>query len=717
MTSTESKKRKYISDSESESESEGDDESIAIKSIEQEVKWIAIPEASSYSISSKCELRNDKTKQLLKIGKSGTTRFTSNEGKTIGRSVPKLFASLFKKEILIKGRSRTFVDVDENEEWKIIPKCDKYSLSISGKIRRNGGPILGGIKMRANISFQILNNKKKSIKVKLSVLLIIIFGPQACGNWRTKSLNLPDQEWKFVPDNTRYIISSLGNVLSTRTGVIIGTDKYEAVVIYDDNNKPVTKRIGKMLFSLWSYEVCDAFWISKGKLNIEDQNSTVVDSFSTDITESMENMEWKVIPEAPEYCLSSTGLVKKIDLGRIFVNKSITNTVYLANDGRQIPRRITALLCRLFSFEHCGRWVERHNRVVVEKEEIWKDLLPELENYQASDKGNIRNKARRTILSPSKNEHGYLCVSLMSTTSKTAKHFYVHRLVAWAFRGPPPSSIYTVNHLNGIHDSNEESNLVWATPSEQMEHAFLTGLLGSTNSKRVRQSSLDGVEISVFPSISAAGKHTGIDMTTISKVCRGLKSRTDYIFEFVDPVIEDETFKENEIWRTTKKHPNYEVSSCGRVRRIGSKKVRKFRSDGKYQMVNIDKVGSSVHRLVAEAFIHNSRPGVATIVDHINERHDCNEIWNLRWVTQQENVVYALGKAVDKIDPSTGEVLETFRTTKAAHESTGATNPSAFYAALKSICCTKYRGFFWRYKELTQEERTKTLPEDFFLSS
>ena len=95
------------------------------------------------------------------------------------------------------------------------------------------------------------------------------------------------------------------------------------------------------------------------------------------------------------------------------------------------------------------------------------------------------------------------------------------------------------------------------------------------------------------------------------------------------------------VWLPVKKYDNYEVSICGMVRNVITKRILKPAIDGPgYYYVNLSKNGkvknTKIHRLVAKHFLPNIKNDKC--IDHINNNQLDNTISNLRWCTQQQNI-------------------------------------------------------------------------------
>lgn len=131
--------------------------------------------------------------------------------------------------------------------------------------------------------------------------------------------------------------------------------------------------------------------------------------------------------------------------------------------------------------------------------EVYK-TIEDYPNYEVSNFGSVRNIKTGRVLRPSTYESGYQCVGLY--LNGIQKYHLTHRLVASTFI-PNPEHKRTVNHINGIKTDNRVENLEWATDSENIKHAYKTGLNSRIHHCRCIETG------QVFESISGAARYFG----------------------------------------------------------------------------------------------------------------------------------------------------------------------------------------------------------------
>ena len=104
--------------------------------------------------------------------------------------------------------------------------------------------------------------------------------------------------------------------------------------------------------------------------------------------------------------------------------------------------------------------------------------LPQYPKYSITDDGLtvINNETGRT-LKQATDKVCYIWVTLLLTDGEyTVKRIAVHRLVAYTYLSVPDANKVWVNHKDGNKHNNHYTNLEWTTISENIQHAYNTGL-------------------------------------------------------------------------------------------------------------------------------------------------------------------------------------------------------------------------------------------------
>ena len=165
----------------------------------------------------------------------------------------------------------------------------------------------------------------------------------------------------------------------------------------------------------------------------------------------------------------------------------------------------------------------------MDDEELWREW-PQDPRIKVSNKGNVVS-CKRGVCYPLKvlhNPRGYQTVGAGYRGMQR-----VHQLVAntWIDN---PNNYKEVNHINGDKDDNRVENLEWTTRSENLRHAYRTGLRKAAGGRKGTPIRI--VETGeVYDSISECARRIGGSQGAISECLAGKRStHKGFHFEYVE---------------------------------------------------------------------------------------------------------------------------------------------------------------------------------------
>ena len=100
-----------------------------------------------------------------------------------------------------------------------------------------------------------------------------------------------------------------------------------------------------------------------------------------------------------------------------------------------------------------------------------------------------------------------------------------------------------------------------------------------------------------------------------------------------------------EQWKTINRLPNYEISTTGKIRNIKKgNELKVVTNNAGYKLVCLSyknkKHTGYIHRLLAETFIPTDLNKETSVVNHIDQNRNNNDISNLEWTTPLGNYVH-----------------------------------------------------------------------------
>ena len=265
-----------------------------------------------------------------------------------------------------------------------------------------------------------------------------------------------------------------------------------------------------------------------------------------------------------------------------------------------------------------------------ELNEIWK-IIPNFDNYEASNTGKIRHKNNKLISSNKLGRSGYIRKTLIDN-NKNKINTTVHYLICTTFHGPKPSEFHTVDHIDKNKINNNENNLKWATPSEQ-------------NTNKTKKNTVGGYPIEMVDieteEIMATFKNSAfasriLDLGDRHVISRMINNKLCLLENCYFRQLHYDDFKDEE-WKKLKE--NFWISSYGRIKNDQNIPLNVTPTRHGYYVIQFNKKTEYVHRLVATTFIEN--PNNYSVVNHKDNNGLNNHINNLEWCTHEYNTVHA----------------------------------------------------------------------------
>ena len=276
-----------------------------------------------------------------------------------------------------------------------------------------------------------------------------------------------------------------------------------------------------------------------------------------------------------------------------------------------------------------------------------------LKCWQVSNYGRYRNM-HGTITYGSPKRSGYHKVRI------EGQDYFVHRLVKFAFDGPPGNDLaWQVNHLDGIKSNNRLDNLDYATCSHNVRHSYCEASRrfgGHKHRKQVMWRPKGSTTWTTSKSICAAAVKLNLSRKSVSDCCRCRSCCRGFEFRF-SPRLEE---MDGEEWlpmvdpKSGKTLSGRMVSSLGRIKFEDGLISRGYRQKDGYFRTNC--VGLQrpqlVHRLVARAFLGPPPSPKHTQINHKDGDRGNNSVANLEYVTPSENMLhhYSNGKSASRND-------------------------------------------------------------------
>jgi len=437
--------------------------------------------------------------------------------------------------------------------------------------------------------------------------------------------------WKTYPEFSNYLFSNTERIMKGDKEIKWHLNKYDRkmATLFDDTGKSRGVNVSYICEILFPKKAFKQYPNYSNYLIYED--GTILNKVSKIV---LRVFEPKIVKRKRVRLINDQGEKLELDLAHIvaelFLENPQNHKFIRHKDGNILNNHYLNL-------EYVHSLLEKPYEEIEGEE--WRDIK-NMEDYQVSNKGRVKNKHNNFLLNL-RDEFGYIKVSIQQNK------YQVHRLVAEAFI-PNPENKPTVDHVNRVCTDNNLENLRWATHKEQVDNST------HSNGNHYRKINMIDIKtneiIKIFDTIHEAIEYISISTThakrtiddTIRKVCnKKMENAYNYKWEYILNV----EHIDDEIWKPVKDidadAEEYLISNKGRIKSKFNIIVSGRIEANGYQSVYLGKKTTRklLHILVAKLFIPN--PDNKPVVNHIDGKKNNNSAINLEWNTYSENTQHA----------------------------------------------------------------------------
>ena len=441
------------------------------------------------------------------------------------------------------------------------------------------------------------------------------------------------EEWKSYPEFSNYLFSNTERVMKGDREIKIQINRYDRkmATIFDDTGKSRGVNVSYICEILFPKKAFKQYPNYSNYLIYED--GTILNKVSKIV---LRVFEPKIIKRKRVRLINDEGEKLELDLAHIVAELFLENP-----QGHKFIRHKDGNILNnhYLNLEFVHSLLEKPYEEIEGEE--WRDIK-DMEDYQVSNKGRVKNKHNNFLMNP-RIENGYIMCSIQQNK------YSVHRLVAGAFI-PNPENKPSVDHIDRDPTNNNLENLRWATTKEQAQnkihsngnHFKKINMIDIKSKEIIKQFNNIHEAIDYVETITSEYKRKTIE-NHIRSVCNDTKENA-FNFKWKYSNENELCELEDEIWKNVKEiEPNaddYLISNKGRIKNKNGE-ISEGRIQNGYNVgyIGKDVTRKLVHILVAKLFIPN--PQNKPCVNHKDGNKTNNCITNLEWNTYSENTQHA----------------------------------------------------------------------------